>query len=144
METPKNKLDHIEAKQPFTVPDGYFDKLPNVIQAKATSPKRQSVVSYPLALKYALPVVALTIAVIFWLRSVDVNTTQDVHQLLSEIPSNDIIDYLEESDLALMDIIESLEDQEYVFDNYMNEDDTISAEDMSEYLEDYELTGEFL
>lgn len=144
METPENKLDNIKAKQPFTVPEGYFDKLPGIVQARVATPKRKPVFSFPVALKYALPVITLTILVIFWMQRNDVNTTQDVQQLLADIPTADIIDYLEDSDLTLTDIIESLDQEEYEFDEYMNELDTITQEDMETYLEDYELTGEFL
>ena len=141
---PKNKLDNIKAKQPFTVPKGYFDMLPGMVQARVATPERKPVFSFPVALKYALPVITLTIAVIFWMQRNDVNTTQDVQQLLAEIPTADIIDYLEESDLTLMDIIESLDYEEFEFDDFMDELDTITEEDMEAYLEDYELTGEFL
>ncbi len=144
MKTPKNKLEDIKAKQVFTVPDGYFDQLPSRVQARVATPEKQAVFSFPVVLKYALPVVALAIAVIFWMQRHDVNTTQDVHQLLAEIPTADIIDYLEDSDLTLTEIIEDLDVEDDVFDDYMYELDTITEEDMSVYLEDYELTGEFL
>lgn len=144
METPEDKLKGLKDKQLFTVPDGYFDRLPERVQARLATPEKQAVFKFAVVFKFALPVVVLTIAVVFWMQNNGINKTQDVHQLLSEIPTDDIIDYLEDSDLSLVDIIDRIDEQESVFENQMNELDTISEEDMSVYLEDYELTGEYL
>ncbi len=144
METPENKLKNLKEKQLFTVPEDYFDKLPGRVQAQITTSNKQISFKFPVVFKYALPVITLTIAVIFWMQSNNISKTQSVHQLLAEIPAADIIDYLEDSDLSLADIIESIDQEGNVFDNYMNELDTISEEDMNVYLEDYELTGEYL
>lgn len=144
METPENKLKNLKHKQLFTVPDGYFDKLPGRVQDKIVTSERRTTFKFPVIMKYALPIITLAIVVIFWMQRYNVNTTQDVHQLLSEIPTVDIIDYLEDSDLSLAEIIESIDQDGNVFDNYMNELDTISEEDLDVYLEDYELTGEYL
>jgi len=144
MKTPDNKLDNIKTKQVFIVPDGYFDKLPERVQARIAKPEKQAIFKFPAVAKFALAVVTLTIAVVFWMQNNEVNSTQDVHQLLAEIPTTDIIDYLEDADVSLSDIIESIDHEGSVFDSHMNEIDTISEEDMSIYLEDYELTGEYL
>lgn len=144
METPEDKLKGLKDKQLFTVPDGYFDRLPERVQARITTSEKRMVFKFPVALKFAFPVVLLTIVVVFWMQNNGINKTQDVHQLLSEIPTDDILDYLEDSDLSLADIIDGIDGEESVFENHMYELDTISEEDMSVYLEDYELTGEYL
>jgi hypothetical protein len=85
------KLEDIPKKTPFKVPDGYFDRLPTVIQArmaKGTSggfPLR--VVSF--SLKFVLPVVALVTAGIFWFRPVPTLDSQ-----LDEIDTGQIALYL--------------------------------------------------
>jgi hypothetical protein len=144
METPEDKLKGLKDKQLYTVPAGYFDRLPERVQARIATPDKQAVFKFPVVVKFALPVVALTIAVVFWMQNNGVNKTQDVQQLLSEIPTVDIIEYLEDSDLSWEDIVDGMDREESLFDNHMDELDTISEEDMGVYLEDYELTGEYL
>ena len=144
METPEDKLKGLKDKQLLTVPDGYFDRLPERVQARLAAPERQAVFKFPVVFKFALPVIVLAIAVVFWMQNNGINKSRDAHQLLTEIPTDDIIDYLEDSDLSLADIIDGIDQEESLFENHMIELDTISEEDMSLYLEDYELTGEYL
>jgi len=91
------KLEDIPKKTPFKVPEGYFDQLPTTIQARMSegqcSPMR-SVVNF--SLKFALPVVALIVAGIFWLRPgpsvLDQLEDIDTEQLALYLASTDRVD----------------------------------------------------
>lgn len=86
------KLDDIPKKSVFKVPDGYFDQLPAVIQTRMAKegrrPKLQVVLGF--SLKYALPVIALVIAGIFWFRP-----EAPIEVQLSEIDASQIALYLD-------------------------------------------------
>jgi len=67
------KLEDIPKNSVFKVPDGYFDQLPTAIQARMAkeTTKRDSFAhqtALGFSLKFALPVVALIVAGIFWFR----------------------------------------------------------------------------
>lgn len=101
------KLDDIPKKAPFTIPEGYFDQLPTTIQARMSKEGRRSPVRgiAMFSLRYALPVIALIVAGIFWFR-----------------PEGPVLDELEEIDtqqialyLATTDRVD-LEDNHEVMD----------------------------
>ena len=88
------KLEDIPKKTKksiFKVPDGYFDQLPTVIQARMTKDGRHTspsnIISF--SLKVAVPVVALVIAGIFWLR-----TGQTADDQLDDVDTEQIALYL--------------------------------------------------
>jgi hypothetical protein len=51
------KLEDISKKNIFEVPDGYFEKLPGIIQARVAKP--ESTPWFVPTLKFALPIVAV-------------------------------------------------------------------------------------
>ncbi len=125
------KLEDIPKKSVFKVPDGYFDQLPTQIQARMAHQSHRSSTRLALgfSLKYALPVLALVVAGIFWFRP-DRSSFQDQ---LEDIDSEQIALYLQTSDhLDLDDIQEStdlttfeldlLEDEVYSNMEYPNDD----------------------
>ena len=64
------KLEDIPKKNVFEVPDGYFDRLPGIIQARVSQEKPSFVwYSWPVALRYALPVLLMMAVGIFWYTS---------------------------------------------------------------------------
>jgi hypothetical protein len=90
------KLEDIPKKSVFKVPDGYFDQLPVKVQARIS--ERNHTAASPLmsfSLKYALPVVALVVAGIFWFRSGD---RESLESQLDSIDSEQIALYLANTD----------------------------------------------
>jgi hypothetical protein len=88
------KLDDIPKKNIYKVPDGYFDRLPTVIQARmAKAPGRTPLaVTLRFSLRYALPVIALVAAGIFWFRP-----EPTVQMQLNEIDASQVALYLDNS-----------------------------------------------
>jgi hypothetical protein len=89
------KLEDISKENIFKVPEGYFEKLPGVIQARVAKPENR--VWFAPAFKFALPVVALVLAVTVWFTSRQGVSLEDQ---LSEIQTEQLMVYLEESDLS--------------------------------------------
>lgn len=98
------KLDDIPKKNIYEVPDGYFDQLALKIQARTEviSPTR-SVNRWAFALRYALPVIIVAVALVFIFRPKSVQNTE---QLLATIPSEHLVAYLDDSDISVQDLLE--------------------------------------
>lgn len=89
------KLEDISRETIFKVPDGYFEKLPGIIQARVAKPEPK--VWFTPAYKFALPVVALAIALTVWFTSRQGVSLEDQ---LHEIQTEHLVAYLEESDAS--------------------------------------------
>ncbi|MEJ0029660.1 MAG: hypothetical protein WDO15_04520 [Bacteroidota bacterium] len=122
------KLEDIPKKTPFKVPDGYFDQLPAVIQsrmAKETGTSFSQVVSF--SLKFALPVIALVVAGIFWLRPAPVDDplngvdTEQIALFLNNTELVEIDDTHDQADFTKNEI-DQLTDSIYSNIEYSNED----------------------
>ena len=89
------KLEDIPKQNIFEVPDGYFDKLPSVIQARIARPEPKF---WQLpAFKYAMPVAALFLVAIFWWNSQPGTSLEDQ---LNDIQTEQLLAYLETSDIS--------------------------------------------
>lgn len=99
----KIDLDHIEKQLPFKSPDGYFDQLENKIQAEISA--RRSKQNPSIYWKWSLvPAVAMLIFISFYL--IENSENQSADQLIAELSTNDIINYLETSELSEYELTE--------------------------------------
>jgi hypothetical protein len=102
------KLENIKKSNIFKVPDGYFDKLPQSIQARIekTRPIRstESVRSY--ALQYALPLVVLFVVMIAVFRP---QSDPTVETMLGSVSTEQLIAYLEDTSLTTDELLENFE-----------------------------------
>ena len=102
------KLDQIPKHDPFQAPDGYFDKLPGVVQSRIDVARpNQSRVYVSMAFRYALPAVALVVAGIFLFRTQN-TTNVSVETQLASIDEAALELYLEGSDNNADELIETV------------------------------------
>ena len=101
------KLEDIPKKEVFNVPDGYFDKLPGIIQARVATPQNEGRPVWGFALRYALPTVVLLAVGIFWFNQSP--KVADAEQLLSSIQTEDLVAYLNESDMTTEELLADAE-----------------------------------
>lgn len=101
------KLEDIPKKEIFEVPGGYFEKLPGIIQSRVTSPEKSWVPSFRPALRLAVPVLLMAIAVGFWIQRSDSNVS--VENILASIQTEDLITYLNEGDLSTEELLDHVE-----------------------------------
>ncbi|HRI79615.1 MAG TPA: hypothetical protein PLR06_08770 [Cyclobacteriaceae bacterium] len=100
-------LENIPKKNVFEVPDGYFDRLPGIIQARVADEKRESfwTVSVRYSVRFALPALALVVvAFFFWSRP----SGQSTEDMLASVDSISLVAYLEDSDISSDDLLESV------------------------------------
>ncbi len=106
------KLDEISRETPFRVPDGYFDRLPGIIQARVAKPEPR--LWFAPSLKFAMPVAALVVALTIWFTGREGNS---IEEQLNEIQTEQLMAYLEGSELS---------------DDLLNEEMTLSEDDLYE------------
>lgn len=128
------KLEDIPKNNPFSVPDGYFDKLPGIIQARIAegAAQKKTVPYFRYALQYALPVVTLIIVAIIYLTPKE---SANYNDILATVSTEQLAAYLADSDITTDDILESAAlDEESVeaieAQVYFND---IDFEDLSEF-----------
>ncbi len=97
------RLEDIPKKNIFQVPDGYFEKLPGVIQARVAKPEKA--VWFVPVLKYALPVLAVVVLGILWFSNPKGNSFDEQ---LASIQTEQLIAYLDDSDLNFDELTESV------------------------------------
>lgn len=100
------KLEDIPKKEVFDVPEGYFEKLPGMIQSRVSNP---GVTSHPVwvyGLRYALPAVVLLAVAIFWFdRPGDDHSPEG---MLASIQTEELVAYLNDSDLTTDELLDQV------------------------------------
>ncbi len=101
------KLDDIPKKNAFEAPEGYFERLPGVIQARV-SERADTHVWAPFfrnGLRYAVPAIVIAVAAFFYIGRPAPLSTED---LIASLDSASLAAYLDDSDLSTEDLLESL------------------------------------
>jgi hypothetical protein len=101
------KLEDIPKADIFKTPDGYFDTLPSIVQARITRRDAGPSMFFRFSFKYALPVAAIVLGLV-WLLNMN-NGTDEPEQILAAIEASDLIEYMEETDMIAEDFLESLD-----------------------------------
>jgi hypothetical protein len=97
------KLEDIPKKNIFEVPDGYFEKLPGIIQSRVAKP--EPIRLWVTSLKYALPILAIMAVGIFWFAG---QTEKSFDEQLAGIQTEQLIAYLNDSDLQIDNLSETV------------------------------------
>lgn len=125
------KLEDIPKKEIFKVPEGYFENLPGIIQARVAEQHKEREIRpvFSYALRYALPAVVLFVLGIFWFnREPRMRTAESI---LASIQTEDLVAYLNDADLTTEELLEDasldVEDanqiEDAVYGLELNEDD---------------------
>lgn len=140
------KLDDIEHKAPFEVPQDYFDGLAHKIQARAIADeKKKGYYSFSLPVRLAIPAFVIAIfVVIFWPNASQNNLSAE--QLLAEVSTEAIVDYLYDSEVTTDELLVYYEldfsDEDAIEEDIW--DQNIDSAELENLLLDYEITGEYL
>lgn len=142
-----HRLDDIDKKNIYKVPNDYFEKLPGIIQAKAIEEsKRKSFAWSVPAVKYAVPALLVLILAGYYAFFNPEVQPQTASEILAEIETNDLVEYLAFSEMSTDEILESVEldDIDFEFENeeiyLLNDSDLDDLEYvMDEFLEINEL-----
>jgi hypothetical protein len=100
------KLEDIPKKQIFEVPEGYFEKLPGIIQSRVTQQREEKKwwLEYHYSLRLALPAIILLVVGIIWFS--DTPKELNAENILASIQTEDLITYLSEGELTTEELLE--------------------------------------
>ncbi|MBX2942005.1 MAG: hypothetical protein KF860_06640 [Cyclobacteriaceae bacterium] len=100
------KLEDIPKKNVFNIPEGYFDELPQIIQSRIAKKeaKPSGIPSFGWILRYALPLLAIGVALFLVFRQND--TMSNPEKLLASINADALTNYLIESDLTTDELLD--------------------------------------
>lgn len=101
------KLDDIPKKNIFEAPEGYFERLSGVIQARVADRTDMPswIPMFRIGLRYALPALMIAIAAFFYLSRTAPLSAED---LIASMDSASLAAYLDESDMSTEDLLESV------------------------------------
>ncbi|MCE7864740.1 MAG: hypothetical protein DYG99_14455 [Bacteroidetes bacterium CHB5] len=102
------KLEDIPKKDLFKAPEGYFDKLPGIVQARVATPVRQPL--WLPVLKFAAPVVVLMVAGLIWFSG---PTQRNFEAELATIDTEQLTAYLDNTELAWGETEEAMDWSEF-------------------------------
>ena len=140
-----NLDEHKKIEPPFEVPEGYFNKLNKEILSKtihAPIEKQSKQVWFtPFNMAAAAAITLLIVASVFTIT--DSQMEPSVEELLSEVSHEDILHYLDESDLSEEEIITELdlEDFEWIDEGSLDNLE-LDVLDLNELMDDLNLSDE--
>ena len=103
------KLEDIPKKNIFEVPEGYFDRLPGIIQARVSESKPSfGWHLFWVALRYAVAVLLVVAVGIFWFTRGSLSSMDKIKSELASIDPGQLVEYLDEHELATEDLAERI------------------------------------
>jgi len=142
------KLEDIKKKNIYSVPDRYFDQLPTRIQSRVNEKKPVwgLSLSWNLTLRVAGP--ALAVILIIFYFSISNNTGQSTDDLLAQVTTEDMIAYLETTDITTDEIIEGLDfstiDLDFYEEGPIMQNMEMSDEEYDALFDEYGIDGDLL
>lgn len=102
------KLEDIPKKPIFNVPDGYFDQLPEKVQARiAAGRKSETSFVFQYKLQYIIPILLVLVVGGIWFTRPQPGT--DAESILASVETEYLIAYLNESELTTEDVLDEVD-----------------------------------
>lgn len=135
------KIEDIEKKKPFDVPDGYFEDLPMKIQARIE--KKEIQWFQTPVFKMAVSLASIIIIVITF---VFIGTNEPAEDFLADVSQEDLLAYVDFMQLDEQDIFSAFEGSMEGVDFSETQIEEIELEDMEldDLLIEYDLSDDFL
>lgn len=133
------KLDELPKKQLYSVPDDYFKELPSIIQARAVKPEQTQTPAliWSSALRYALPVIALVMMLVYFGVRIN-NDDIDVQAMIDEIPTEELIRYITESEITTDELLSLIDLNELDVDGMVDENiELLNDNEWDDLIEEY-------
>lgn len=137
------KLENISKEQSFSVPDGYFDKLPTIIQAKALDSTRKKTLLAPIGLlRLAMPSLLLIIvAGYFGYKYVNNSNDSDakIELMLAEVSTEEMVNFLDQTELTSEDLLNLVSFEGERIDDFSDDLENVSDEELELLINDFEI-----
>ncbi|MDH5379243.1 MAG: hypothetical protein OEW75_00220 [Cyclobacteriaceae bacterium] len=125
----KIKLDDIKSREYFTVPEGYFEKLPLKIQKQVESPRSSTSVYLPV-LKWAAVFVVVVVSFFLIMNRDSVQNNPQIS--LNQFNDSELIDFMLDNGVTAAEILDAsitseliyntLPEEEYLIENELLDD----------------------
>jgi hypothetical protein len=144
------KLEDIHKDNIFKVPDNYFENFPERLQKRIEETEQQKktpVIRLRTIINLAAAA-AILIFAIYGITQIN-NNSSSVDQILSEISSEDLVNYLVESDMSTDEFLENLDmtviasAEDPITDEFIPSD-PLDEETIDELLDEYEIEMQYL
>jgi hypothetical protein len=144
------KLEDINKDNIFKVPDNYFENFPERLQKRIEETEQQKKTPV-IRLRTIINVAAAAIIlmfIIYGITQINDNSTS-VDQILSEISSDDLVNYLVESDMSTDEFLENLDmsvlasTEDPIIEEFIPSD-PLDEETIDELLDEYEIEMQYL
>lgn len=144
------KLEDVNKDNIFKVPEGYFEEFPDRLRKKiddAGHSRRIPVIRIQPIIHMVAAAVILMF-VIYGIRQLG-QQSNTADQLLSNISTEELINYLEETDISAEELLESLDVSLITLEDFSGGDDlfpseTIDDETIDDLLNEYEIELQYL
>lgn len=140
----KHKLDDIDKKEVFQVPEGYFEDLPMRIQKRVDSEKpvtrQQFIPKWGLALASSI---ALIVTFVFVFN----NNGPSPEDMLAEVSQDELVAYLEQMELDEYEIASAFDEDMEIFeteDTNVLDGIDLGEDAIDDVLLEYDLEDEYL
>ncbi len=114
-----SKLETVEKKEVFTAPDGYFDQLQNNVfdkienqESKKVSKSGKQIFFNPFWMSVAAAIVVLIVAFFSLKDSINKTEVGSYYAIINKVSSDEIVAYLEQSDLTINELEEALRSED--------------------------------
>jgi hypothetical protein len=139
------KLEDINKEKPFKVPDKYFEKFPDRLMdriRKDSEKERVKLISLPATIRIAVAASVLAL-ITFGIFQINFEG-RSPEKMLAEVSTESLIAYLEESDMSVDELIETIDmglitEEDPMFDPTILPENEIDEEMIEEIMIDYEL-----
>lgn len=103
------KLDDIPKKNPFNVPDDYFEKLPGKIQTRVQDTSRERSLFAGHAVRYALATITIAIIAFVWvLVTRNSSASESPEAIIASLETSELIAYLNEGDITTDELLDEI------------------------------------
>jgi len=136
------KLEDIPKKNIFEVPEGYFEKLPGIVQSRVAVHSKSKTTQWVFALRYALPILILAGIGIFWFNNTPAYQYNELEADLEALQPSQLSIYLNDTDLSTEDLVETItwsdDDLEELEDQvYSNLE--VTGQELEDVLDEYNI-----
>jgi hypothetical protein len=132
------KLEDIEKKDIFKVPEGYFDTLPTIIQSRVVKKDESWIPTFVNGFKYALPVLALVVTLLWFYKADSPVSPED---MLASVNATDLAEYIHSMEINNDDFLELLDYSQIEADSLNFQESFVIADDdidLTDILIEYE------
>ena len=143
------KLEDINKKNIYKVPDKYFDQLPTRIQARVgeRKPVFNLSITWNIAIKVAVP--AFVVVLLLFYFGIDANyNNMSADDILAQVSTEDLVAYLETTDITTEEILDEIDfstiDIDFYDDQILMEDIEMNEESMDILYDQFGLESEIL